>query len=326
MLELAQVGKQLCKILLQILATVVVGSIARLDVKAVVGAKVFQVIVVGKLIGDLYIQQTRSFIGPSTRYVTDGVATATHDEHGDTERFQVIHAHGVTVEGQIEASNAITSERISTALKGDDFGAEALHDHRTYRLKDSLVGDVIDTVVQREVERVVLTKSATNILNVTSTREELSVLVEGQGHNTVGCVEGLFNSVSMMDIDIDVENALVYLEKFKNTQDNVVDVTESTRFSLFGVVKTTCPVDGNIGLASVDLGSTSNGTSSTDLAVLEESSKDRAIFAYIEASQLRRVCRHVVRIHVLHEVDIVISMELGHVACGGRHWALQSEK
>lgn len=44
---------------------------------------------------------------------------------------------------------------------------------------------------------------------VACAREVLSVLVEGNCHNTVGGVESLLHTVTMMDVDIYVQNSLV---------------------------------------------------------------------------------------------------------------------
>lgn len=51
----------------------------------------------------------------------------------------------------------------------------------------------------------------------------------------------------MVDVDIDIENALVGPEEFEDGQDNVVDVAESGSFAFTGMVETASPVDGNVG-------------------------------------------------------------------------------
>lgn len=43
----------------------------------------------------------------------------------------------------------------------------------------------------------------------TSAREELSKLVERNAHHPIGGVKCLFNSVSMVNIDINIQDALV---------------------------------------------------------------------------------------------------------------------
>ena len=46
-------------------------------------------------------------------------------------------------------------------------------------------------------------------LDVSSSREELSVLVERAGHHAVGRVERLLDSVTVMHVNVDVEDARV---------------------------------------------------------------------------------------------------------------------
>lgn len=44
---------------------------------------------------------------------------------------------------------------------------------------------------------------------ITRPGEVLAVLVKGDGHDAVGCVKGLFDAVTVVDIDIYVQNALM---------------------------------------------------------------------------------------------------------------------
>lgn len=60
-------------------------------------------------------------------------------------------------------------------------------------------------------------------------------------------------SYPMMDINVNVQDEGMDLEQFQNGQDNVVDVTESTSFQLYGMMETTRLISGNIGLLLVEL-------------------------------------------------------------------------
>jgi hypothetical protein len=60
--------------------------------------------------------------------------------------------------------------------------------------------------------------------------------VEGAGHDAVGRVESLFDTITVVDINVDVENARLESEELDNAQNNVVDVTETTGFALFCVM------------------------------------------------------------------------------------------
>lgn len=60
----------------------------------------------------------------------------------------------------------------------------------------------------------------------------LPVLVKGHGHDAVRGVEGLLHSVAVMDVNVDVEHALVVLEQLQNGQHDVIHVAKSRRFAL----------------------------------------------------------------------------------------------
>ena len=66
--------------------------------------------------------------------------------------------------------------------------------------------------------------------------EVFAKLVEGACHDTIGGVEGLFDAVAMVAIDVDVEYAGDGAEHLEDGQDNVVDIAESGRFALLCVM------------------------------------------------------------------------------------------
>ena len=88
--------------------------------------------------------------------------------------------------------------------------------------------------------------------------------MERDSHHTVCGVEGFLDSISVVDVDINVQYPLqsqdvellhknktkriylVVLEEFKNSKDNVVDIAESRCLALLGVMEASGPVDGNV--------------------------------------------------------------------------------
>lgn len=80
---------------------------------------------------------------------------------------------------------------------------------KTHRFEHALVSFISDTIPQREVDRVVPSLSESNIFDISSPGEEFTVLVERTGHDSIGRVEGFFNSISMVNIDVDVEDSRV---------------------------------------------------------------------------------------------------------------------
>ena len=54
-------------------------------------------------------------------------------------------------------------------------------------------------------------------------REELSVLVQRDGHDSIGRVEGFLDSVSVVNVDVDVEDSFVVPEEFEDSEDDVYE-------------------------------------------------------------------------------------------------------
>ena len=51
--------------------------------------------------------------------------------------------------------------------------------------------------------------SDSEYLDVARAREVLAVLVEGDGHHAVGGVEGLLDTVTVVDVDVNVQHSVV---------------------------------------------------------------------------------------------------------------------
>jgi sensor domain CHASE-containing protein len=50
--------------------------------------------------------------------------------------------------------------------------------------------------------------------------------VEGAGHHSVSQVERFFNSVAVVDVDVDVQHALVGLQQLQDGQHAIVDIAK----------------------------------------------------------------------------------------------------
>lgn len=159
-----------------------------------------------------------SLVSPSTGDVAHGVATTTENQRGQTEALDVAHAVSVAIHAQIEATQTITRQTVTATLQDNSFGLVILHDVLDNGLENGFVGLVSDTVSQRVVDRVVFAASDTNVAKLTSTREVLSVLVERDRHDTIGCVESLLDTVSMVNVNIDVEDSFHESQKFEDTE------------------------------------------------------------------------------------------------------------
>ena len=118
---------------------------------------------------------------------------------------------------QIEAAQAITSQRIGTTLENNGARTVPHHDVLNDRFKDGMVTGIIDTVTQGHIDRVVLALAVANVADVSGPGEKLAELVERHGHDSVGRVEGFLDAVSVMHVNVNVQDSIVISMKKVNT-------------------------------------------------------------------------------------------------------------
>lgn len=63
--------------------------------------------------------------------------------------------------------------------------------------------------MQRNVDRVSTAWAVSDIGEGAGAGEEFAVFMEGDGHYAVGAVEGFFDAIAVVDVDVDVEDSLV---------------------------------------------------------------------------------------------------------------------
>ena len=78
-----------------------------------------------------------------------------------------------------------------------------------YGLKDKATVLIIDTTVQRDVHSIVLAFTETNVLQCTRTGEVVSIFMEGAGHDSVGAIKSFFDTITMMNININIHNTRI---------------------------------------------------------------------------------------------------------------------
>ena len=97
---------------------------------------------------------------------------------------------------------------------------------RNHRNKKTLIGGVINSISEREVETVVFASASSDVPEkvisisenhkqaisispkISCSREVLSILVERDSHHTVCGVERLLDSISVVDVDVNVQHPL----------------------------------------------------------------------------------------------------------------------
>lgn len=285
-----------------------------------VGCVVFKVIVVGDVIGNVLVEQHRGLVGPTSCHVANGVATAAQDQRRDAKAFGVLDALGVALEAEVETSQPIPREGIGPALQHDGPGAVHLHNLGHDGLEDLLVGGVGHPGREGGVDGIAGAVLGAGVLDVAGPREEVAVLVQAEGHDTVGAVEGLLDAVAVMDVDVDVQDAGVHLEELEDGQDDVIDVAEAGRLGLLGVMEAPGPVDGDVGVVVVEADGPVDGGAGVQLGELEQSVEDGTVGVLpgVELLHLAGVLPEVVGVDLGEEVDVVVGVEGRHLLRRGR--------
>lgn len=96
-------------------------------------------------------------------------------------------------------------------------------------------------------------------------------------HYAIRKIKSLLDTISMMDIDIEIQYSRINFKKLENAKHNIVDVAKSTSLTLFSMVETTSPVDSNISITIHDGPSTANWASSRQLTKIIEAVEGRTV-------------------------------------------------
>lgn len=179
------------------------------------------VIVVRKLCPKGVTNENTGFEGPSTCHISHRITTTAENHGGQVKALHKVHTVRVAPHTEVEASETVARKTVATTLQDHRFGSVPFHNALNNGLKDALVGDVINAIAEREVDGIVLALTHSDIAQLTRTWEVLAVLVEGHRHHTVSRVECLLNTISVVDININVEHALLESQQLQDTQNDV---------------------------------------------------------------------------------------------------------
>jgi len=178
-----------------------------------------------------------------------------------------------------------------------------------------IVLHVVDARVQRDIQGIVAAFAMAYVLHVPSPRKEVSEPVERHCHDAVSAIECFLNTISMMNVDVDVQHSVVVLQQLKNGENDVVYIAETTCLHLFCMVETASPVDANVSALMIKLDCSVEGTTSRDLGELKETWKAGAVvFTDVKAVGLLLIeCVKDGRGSSLQVLDVVMRVERCHL-------------
>lgn len=153
---------------------------------------------------NLLTNQQTSLVGPRARNIPHSVTTTAKDQGWQVETLDEADAVGMTLHAEIEASQSIARKTVATTLQYNSFRLIPLHDILDDRFEYAFVRHIVDTVPEGKVHRIVFALANANIAKLSSAWEVLSVFVEGDSHDSVSGIEGLFDTVTVMNVDVNV--------------------------------------------------------------------------------------------------------------------------
>lgn len=199
------------------------------------------------LVFQFYAETNACLVRPASSHVFNRVPSTPQDKHRQSPGFHMLHALSVPFKSGVVVSKPVVGQRISTTLDNNSVRSELLSHFFndlfkltkfSYSFEQVKVGIVVNSTVERHVQGVVLAFSEPSVFNVPRAWEKIAVSVEGNCHYSVGAVKGFLHPVSMMNINIDVKHSVLILEKFQDSQNDIIYIAKPTCLHFLRMVQT----------------------------------------------------------------------------------------
>ena len=189
----------------------------------------------------------------------------------------------MTFHRKIEVSKPIFGQRVSSTL--NHHGIRSVESHASIHnfLEKLKISGIIDTLLERHINRIVFADPLSNRIECSSSRKEIFIkLMKAHSHDSISMIESFLNSITMMNINIEVQHSRVNFQHLENAYHNIIDIAKSTCLCFFGMVITARPVDSYIRYTSKDNVSSVNASSSSKLTKMIEPLKPRTVKRLID--------------------------------------------
>ena len=140
----------------------------------------------------------------------------------------MLNALSVPFNRELEVSNSVLGQRVGPALQHDHIRTVGADHDVGYLLENIQIIGIIDALADRHVDAVEFPDPLACRLQLPCAWEEVFlVLVEAESHDSICMVECFFDSIAMVDIDVDVDHAGVDFEELQDADHNIIDVTKA---------------------------------------------------------------------------------------------------
>jgi hypothetical protein len=162
-----------------------------------------------------------SLKSPSASNVSHGISTTTENKGGSIEAFDIVDTIRMSSHTEIKATKTITRQTVTTTLKNNGFWVIIIHDSLDDWFKDGFIGHIVNTITKGKIDGIVFALPNTYVTELSRARKVLAVLVERDSHDSVGSIERLLDTISVVNINVNVKNSLLKAQKLNNAEDDV---------------------------------------------------------------------------------------------------------
>ena len=113
--------------------------------------------------------------------------------------------------------------------------------------------------------------------------------MEADSHDSVGVIKCFLNSISMVNINVEVKHSGVDLQQFQDAQNDIIDIAKPAGLSFFGMVEPARPVNDDITFSCYDQIRSIDASSCCQLAKVKKSFKAwtvKSLVDFKDGSQL----------------------------------------
>lgn len=197
----------------------------------------------------LFSKCNSCLVGPAPGHIFRRVPSTSEHYCRQIVSQHVFKTSSMPFNTEVKSSQLIMAKTVCTQLHNNRvrpvFGHNSLH----HILEQLIKRIVIHSWFERDVQWVMLSIICSVLVKSACSGEKiLTILMERYRHDSVWQVKCLLNTVTVMDIDIDVNDSWINHQKFQNCQNNIIYVTKSARLWFLSMMKPASKVYGNISL------------------------------------------------------------------------------
>jgi hypothetical protein len=132
----------------------------------------------------------------------------------------------------------------------------------------------------------VFTFTQSNIIYIPSAWKIIFKLMKWTCHYPISSIKGLFNTIPMMNVNINIKDSLIIIKQLQDTQHNIINITKPTSFWLLSMMKPSRPIQNRLKPPLIQQVSPNHTRTTIHRTVFIQSIYHRAIITKVISIQL----------------------------------------